>query len=369
MKYDSFTRSLVVLALAAAWRTNAQPSAAEPSADSANRFGLSYRMGFNISTSIKNNVASMPSGHFVPGQGLQQVNPGPATGGGINRTYEDGYVWVDNNNNSHLGQQLTWYWGYDSTSQASRPGSVLMHSSTAMPAAPSTHDLDDPQSGFELNYQRQLFTQKHWRGGLETAFGYMPTSLHDNSPQSASVMRIEDAYALPLNNGVPITPLPPNLQQGTFEGPGDLISDSPTRTTSLIPNSASIVGQRAFSADIFSFRFGPYIEFPISDRLTLALNGGLALASVSSDFSFQETTTITGVSGSGNRRGSGSHSDWLAGGYVGLTASFDLGKNWAAFAGAQFQSVGRYTQSLDSKQAVLDLTKSIFVNVGISYSF
>jgi hypothetical protein len=366
MKHKSL---VLVLSLAAAWRASAQSSAPEPSTDSANRFGLSYRMGFNISTTLKNNVASMPVGHFVPGHGFQQANPGPATGGGVNRTYEDGYVWVDNNNNSHLGQPLTWYWGYDSSSQASRPGYILMHSSTATAPAPTSRDLDDPQSGFELNYQRQLFTQKRWRGGLETAFGYLPVSLHDSAPQSANVMRIEDAFALPLNNGVPITPLPPNLQQGTYEGPGDLLGDSPQRTISVVPNAASLIGQRAFSADIFGFRLGPYFEFPLSDRVTVTLNGGFALASVNSDFSFQETALITGVTGSDTRRGSGSHSDWLAGGYVGLTAAVDLGKKWGAFAGAQFQSVGRYTHSLESKQAVLDLTQSIFVNIGLSYSF
>lgn len=37
--------------------------------------------------------------------------------------------------------------------------------------------------------------------------------------------------------------------------------------------------------------------------------------------------------------------------------------------GAPFEDVGRYTQTLHGKQATLDLSKSIFVTIGLSYSF
>ena len=46
-----------------------------------------------------------------------------------------------------------------------------------------------------------------------------------------------------------------------------------------------------------------------------------------------------------------------------------LSDSWAFVAGAQFEDVGQYTQTLNGKQATLDLSKSIFVTVGLSYSF
>jgi hypothetical protein len=49
--------------------------------------------------------------------------------------------------------------------------------------------------------------------------------------------------------------------------------------------------------------------------------------------------------------------------------SWALSDSWALAAGAQFEDVGQYTQNLNGKQATLDLSKSIFVTFGVSYSF
>jgi hypothetical protein len=73
--------------------------------------------------------------------------------------------------------------------------------------------------------------------------------------------------------------------------------------------------------------------------------------------------------GSASNAGSGSHSGWLPGGYVAGNISVALSDSWALVAGAQFEDVGHYTQNLNGKQATLDLSKSIFVTVGLSYSF
>jgi hypothetical protein len=59
----------------------------------------------------------------------------------------------------------------------------------------------------------------------------------------------------------------------------------------------------------------------------------------------------------------------LAGGYVGANVSYALSKSWSALAGVQYQNLGRYKQNLGSKQAELDLSKSVFVNVGFGFSF
>jgi hypothetical protein len=42
---------------------------------------------------------------------------------------------------------------------------------------------------------------------------------------------------------------------------------------------------------------------------------------------------------------------------------------WSASACAQFEDLGTCTQNLNGKQATLDLSSSIFVTLGISYSF
>jgi hypothetical protein len=46
-----------------------------------------------------------------------------------------------------------------------------------------------------------------------------------------------------------------------------------------------------------------------------------------------------------------------------------LSDKWALVDGVQFEDLGTYTQNLNGKQAVLDLSNSIFVTLGLSYSF
>lgn len=56
--------------------------------------------------------------------------PGPATGDGINRDYDDGYVYVDSTGD---GGGVTSYWGYDNSSQVQ--GNVLVfHSESTLDA-------------------------------------------------------------------------------------------------------------------------------------------------------------------------------------------------------------------------------------------
>jgi hypothetical protein len=132
-------------------------------------------------------------------------------------------------------------------------------------------------------------------------------------------------------------------------------------------DSASISGEHDFSAHLFGFQFGPYLEVPISKSIAFSLSGGFALVYVNSDFSFSDIVTTGGISSPVS--GSGSHSEWRPGGYVAGNISVALSEKWSVAAGVQFQDVGRYTQKVDGMEATLDLSKTIFATVGITYSF
>src|SRR5881398_2810121 len=62
-----------------------------------NRIGISYRMGLNITVDFKK----------LGGLGLS--DPGAATGGAVNRNYDNRYNRVDSSGNAN---NQTWYWGY-----------------------------------------------------------------------------------------------------------------------------------------------------------------------------------------------------------------------------------------------------------------
>ncbi len=107
--------------------------------DSRNRFGLGYRMAFNVSAKFKGRggfATSLPPG--MPG-------------GDMDRDYDDGYVRRD----STVGDGLTWNWGYISPSQISGD-SLLLSRSAANGFADSKTCDGNPHHGFGLVYQRQL---------------------------------------------------------------------------------------------------------------------------------------------------------------------------------------------------------------------
>jgi hypothetical protein len=314
-----------------------------------NRFGVSYRTGFNINGSFKS-LGALPA----------QTNPGPPTGR-ADRQYDDGYVLRD----SGANPGLTWNWGYQNASQVPGDDTIQFHSAGVGGGGVSKDNDDSPQHGLEFTYNRYLGRIRE-RGswGFEAAFAYNNITIGDARPITASFTRITDTYAL---NGV-VPPEPP--YNGNFNGPGPLISDSPTRTETTIANGATVAGQRNFDGDLFGFRIGPYVEMPLDKqgKWNLNFNGGLALAAINSDFRYQEATTIAGV-GTVNSSGAGRKNEFMVGGYVGSNISYAFNKSWNVFAGASWQYLPDYEQKVNGRTAEITFNKSIFAKLGFSYSF
>ena len=334
----------------------AEPDAAprvqlgDPQPPTKNRFGVSYRAGFNISAEFKN-VASVAHGPSDP------RGPGPATGGGIDRFYDDGYNRVDISGNK---DGLTWFWGAKNQSQV-QGDQLLMHSSSASTIDSKSVDAD-VSHGFELTYNRELGRGKkgNWAWGVEGAFGWMNVSVGDNRPLSGGVKTIEDAYNL---GGVGVT-APYN---GDYEGPGTLIEDAPNRTTTSNPNGTLVTGSRGFEADLFSFRLGPYVDLPINEKWSVGLSGGLALGVMDGEFSFDQL--VAAGSSVTHQVGSVSHTDVLIGGYVSATLRYAINPAWSVFIGGQFVSLSDYTAKAGGQKVVLDLSATAFATAGVSYSF
>jgi hypothetical protein len=333
-----------------------------PAGEEKNHFRATYRMAFNIAASFKNIGATGPQGHLVPGQGMQLANPGPATGGGINRTYEDGYNWVDSSGN---GFGYTRYWGYDNASQVVG-NSIVIHS-TSLPGAVAQNRQDDPSPGFELTYARQLVHRGRMRAGVETTFGYTALNINDSHPLTASGMRINDAFALPPSSegGFVVPPSAP--YSGTYDlGPNGnaVISDSPVRTTEAIIET--VQGRRRFSADIYGLKVGPYADFDLG-RFTLGVSGGFVLAYVNSDLKVSSTIFTDVMQAS--QTDAGKHDEFLPGAYVAGNISYAITPSWSLFGSIQFQDAGKYYQHGTAVRATLDLSETVFAAVGASYSF
>ncbi len=236
-----------------------------------------------------------------------------------------------------------------------------MSSSSALANGASKNREDDPQHGLEVTYSRELGRLEKTKLGIEAAFNFTDVTIKDHGTVFGDASKARYAYSLGGN-----IPLPP----------GSVITESyPLLSTIPVPlspitvqNGAVTTGNRRFDADIFGVRLGPYWEIPMCERFSFLLSGGLSVLFVSSDFKFSETTSISD-SASQSKSGAGSHSDVLAGSYIGGNIVYALSEAVSLSAGAQYQAAGHYSHVESGKKAELDLGQSFFLSVGLGYSF
>jgi hypothetical protein len=290
------------------------------------------------------------------------LSPSRTTPDGNSYNYNDGYVLTDSSGNA--GGQ-TWNWGYDSSSQISG-NSILMDQTVVSGNASSSAstDLSNPGWGGELVYDRELGRHGNMRYGIESAINYAKISLSASGSGTGDIVQTTNAFAFNSGTTPPTAPY-----QGTFNGPGFLIGSSPVSSSSTImAGAADIMTTHRLNANIWGIKLGPYLEFPVDERVDLSISGGLAVALLDASASWTETVNLTG---SGTLRASGGGRDlgFLCGGYIVATLSWQLSEHWDAEAGGQYQYLGVYRHSFGGSQVELDFSKSIFVTFGISYSF
>jgi hypothetical protein len=330
------------------------PAITRGSEDATNRLSLSARFGFNISARFKG-LNTLPP-------------PTPAerrTAHGDLYNYDDGYVLTDSTGN--FGGQ-TWYWGYDDSSRQVSGNNILMSRTTFDGGAPSTSVSDEPSYGAELVYSRQLGIKGRLRYGIELAANYLNLSLSESHTFSGNLMRTTYPFAFTPGT-TPPTASANAPYQGSFEGPGFVIGDTagePTVTTVI--GGAQIEGHRQFDADIFGFRLGPYLEWPFGEHFRVAVSGGLAAAWLDGSASWSETVSIGGVRGA-TVSGDGHADDFLWGFYIAGNAAWQFSERWSVIGGVQFQDLNNFNHSFGGRQVEVDMSKSIFVTLGLSFNF
>ena len=307
-----------------------------------NRLSFSARVGFNIAATFK---AAAPAPRVAPD--------------GSAYNYDDGYVHTDVSGN--FGGQ-TWNWGYDnSASQIS--GNTILMSRTTPAGSYSPKSLEDnPYLGGEITYNRLLGVKDKWHYGIEAAANYLNISLHGSQTFSGDATRVTDAYSFTPGT-TPPTATPGNPYQGSFNGPGFVIGDSPVNSVTTLVPGIPIADQQQYDGNLWGFRLGPYLEVPLGERWDLSFSGGLALGLLSSSASWSQTAGATSISGSG--------SDFAAlwGFYVGANVSYQFSERWSAIGGVQFQSLGTHSHTYGGREVEVDLSHSFFVTLGVSYTF
>jgi hypothetical protein len=349
----------LLLSAAAAVTTQPPPPLERDFLDATNRLTGSVRMGMNIREKFLNPGGSLNS-RSLPANGRR-------AGRGLPYNYDDGYVRRDRSGNA--GGQ-TWFWGYENAVQvnASGPNTIDFHRTTASGLPGAAAGDDTPSIGAEIAYDHQFGVKEDWhhlRYGLEAAINFMPFSLASGGSYNSHLATRTDTYGY-----TPLTTPPGAPYHGSFGGPGFVLNSSPLNSaTSLSAGTANLQGRYDLNANLWGFRLGPYLECPLSEKFSLHLSGGLAVGIVDATANWSESLTPPGGGTPINSGGGGSNAQVLWGYYAGLDATYQLNERWGVDLGVQFQDLGVYGHDFGGRTAQLDLSQSVFLQLGISYRF
>jgi hypothetical protein len=369
--------ALIALLALSCWAASAAENAAEPVetkiqkaklSDGKNRFDLRGGFQFNVKAAFGG----------IGGFAAQNT---PGTG-----VYDDGFVLDDlHGNKLVLGVLSTDNFQYQNLSQVRTAGAttfldMTISSTAATLQTPETDDGVAP--GFELVYSRELGRGEKTAWGLQGAVGYTRSSISDNRGLTGSAFVFTDSFDIstvagpfPVGAG-DIPPPPPPAPDG-----GTLIPVAPSAAvsgmTTIVPGGAVTAGTRDLETDIIGFRVGPYLEYDLSDSVSLTFSGGGVGAVINSEFQYTESTTIPGmgpalqpgVSATQVTSASVSDSEFKGGAYAELSVRARLTDRLDATLGAQYQYTGRFGQTVDTHTASLNLEQSIGVFGGISFKF
>ena len=313
---------------------------------SPNRFSFGPTFGINLKADFHDNVYPPPAG------------------GDANHYYNDGYVLVDNNNDNHAGFPLTTDWNFQNNSQYNPAGFGGSGAMQFHAIQDSSSVTGNPQYGGEFIYQRVIgslpFLCGHW--GFEAGFGF--TELDLRQSLSGTVPAIIDSYN--LNGNFPGGPnFNPVVGTPGIAGNGVLLGDTPSR----INTSATLTGYQKLSGELFSLRLGPFAEWNLTRKLSLAASVGLTLAPAMVDYDFSETATVASDGAVINASGHSSKTKLLYGPYVGAMLRYDFNKCWGIYVGARFQNLTDLNQSIGSRTARLDPGATVYGTVGVSWRF
>jgi hypothetical protein len=107
----------------------------------------------------------------------------------------------------------------------------------------------------------------------------------------------------------------------------------------------------------------------LTEKLSLHASGGLAVGIVDANANWKETLTLPGGGSGSTTSGGGSDTAVKWGYYIGVDAAYQLSEHWGVDAGVQFQDLGTYSHDFGGRTAQLDLSQSVYVQLGVSYSF
>jgi hypothetical protein len=332
------------------------PAVAMAQPDSAtNRLTFSMRYGVNLSARFSSTTP------------IAVPLPARTTPNGAPYNYNNGYVLTDI---SGSPDGLTWYWGYDNSSSQVNAGAhtIQFERSTGPANLLSPEMKEDSAPGGEIAYAHELGSSGHFHWGFEAAANYSNMRFNSHSSYSLRGPTSTDAYPYVPGTTPPVA-TPGIPYQGTFEGPGFVIGTTPASSTPTESVVGNVSGDQSIEADLWSGRAGMYLEYYPADWLSVGVSAGLAGGWVDTTASWNQAISFTNGGAPVAQAGNGSYTQWLGGFYAGANLNWRLTDHCYASGGVQYQNLGTHDHTVGVRNVELNLSQSVFVTFGLSFSF
>ena len=305
--------------------------------------------------------------------GVRANNPGPLTGGTVNRTYDDGYSRVDATGNAPVGGlPSTSYFGYASDAQVVNvvgAGTLALHSQS-LNGGDYTRKVDNRPEfpGLELHYRHDLTGDKSWRLGWEAGAGYSYFKWHQNGAPNATVDLITHIFDL---GGVNLAPGAAPYSGPSVALPGSpVIGSTPNGTSSQTTVAASVTGPRQLELHTLLLRLGPTLEWQPAARWSLGVQGGLLVGAGWSQLSYAEQITVATANIAPISQSGRSNDSHLWGGFYGAARiNYQFNQHWDANVEVRRLWQDQQNHHGPARSAEINLGDAIGLTAGVNYRF
>jgi hypothetical protein len=321
-------------------------------------FRVGLQLGINVSAEFKT------GGQF----GLSSGQPGTA-GAGLDHTYDDGYVLVDQNKRG-APDYYTSNWGYDSPAQFD--GSHLtFHSakSADINSATSRGKDDAPYLGLDMAYGGSIGRWMKARLGWEVGFSFLPVVIKDSRNLSGTFVTTTHQFNTEGTKG-PIVVPGINTSDGYHGGPSGFGTQLPNIATDVgdQTTTGTITGTRSLDVHLLTLRLGPTLYWNLHPRWAVSASAGGAIGLVTGEYRFDEIASLS--SGSATPlSGKFGKTELSYGGYVSAIALYHVQPDADLFLGAQFMPLTDVTFRKSGREAKLDLGTGLYFTAGINWPF
>lgn len=321
--------------------------------EDAERSGWFVRLGGRVSSGMKAT--------------LRDTRPAGALAAG---SYDDGFVQPAAGGNP----ALTANWGYQSAAQV-QGNDLVFHRLDGAPRVGDRVGLkDDPQFGGEVVTGFEFFRfdigKREARFGFESGYSHSRFTVSDRAVATGSATFTVDRFALDAASaGNPVTP-PLAPYAGAAGTPGPLIGLSPSARTVLTTTGTSTLDSK-FDSEFHNLRIGPWIEVPITGRMSLSISAGYVAIYSSSHLDLAESVAFADptvpVPAAASGRSVATH--WSPGAYAQVRTNYRLTRHLGVYVGGDIQHSTGATVGAPGREARIDFGDTYGAVAGVSCTF